>query len=94
MFLVYDDDGILARPFADHHIDAIIKEMQASYNMTNEGDISDYLGMNVTRLEDGHIKLSQPQLIDQIIKVVNFKSNTKSPIYSSAIHHHFEQRRD
>jgi hypothetical protein len=46
-------------------------------NMTDEGDIMDYLVVNVTKLDDGHIKLSQPQLIDQIIKDVNFKSNTE-----------------
>jgi hypothetical protein len=76
MFLVYVDDGILAGPSAEH-IDEIIKEMQASYNMTNEGDITDYLVVNMTKLEDGHIKLLQPQLIDQIIKDVNFKGNMK-----------------
>jgi hypothetical protein len=78
VFLVYVDDGILARPSAEH-IDALIKEMQeASCNtMTNEGDIMDCLGVNVTKLEDGCIKMSQPQLIEQIIKDINFKRNTK-----------------
>jgi hypothetical protein len=38
----------------------------------------DYLGVHVTKLDDGRIKLTQPHLIDQIIKDVNFQSNTKA----------------
>jgi hypothetical protein len=45
--------------------------------MTDEGDITDYLGVHVTMLNDGCIKLSQPHLIDQILKDVNLKGNTK-----------------
>ena len=87
IFLVYVDDGILAGPSAEH-IDAIIREMQQSYNMMDEGNITDYLGVNVTKLDDGRIKLSQPHLIDQIIKDVNFKPNTKpcsTPVQSTTI---------
>jgi hypothetical protein len=45
--------------------------------MTDEGDITDYLGVHVTKLDDGRIKLTQPHLINQIIKDVHFQSNTK-----------------
>jgi hypothetical protein len=76
VFLVHVENGILAGPSVDH-IDSIIAELQESYNMTDEGDITDYLGVNVTILDDGRIKLSQPHLIAQINKDVHFQSNTK-----------------
>ena len=76
IFLVYVDDGILAGPNKDE-INDIMQQMNKRYNMTNEGDITDYLGVNVTKLDDGRIKLSQPHLIDQLIKDVNFRSNTR-----------------
>lgn len=71
VFLVYVDDGILIGPSKDE-IDKIIKELQQVLKMTDEGDLKDYLGVNVEKRNDGSIKLSQPHLIDQIIRDVNF----------------------
>jgi hypothetical protein len=76
IFLVYVDDGILAGPDKEE-IDLIIKQLGEKYKITDEGDITDYLGVNVDKLPDGRVKLSQPHLIDQIIKDVNFRKETK-----------------
>lgn len=45
--------------------------------MTDEGDLTDYLGVNVKHNDDGTILLSQPHLIKQIIDDVNFVKRTK-----------------
>ena len=42
--------------------------MNVKLNVTDEGDITDFLGVNIEHREDGSIKLSQPHLIDQILK--------------------------
>ena len=42
--------------------------------MEDQGDIKNYLGVNVTELDNGRIKLSQPHIIDQIIR------DTKIPL--------------
>jgi hypothetical protein len=76
IFLVYVDDGILAGPRKEE-IDLIIRQLGEKFNLTDEGDITDYLGVNVDHLPDGRIKLSQPHLIDQIVEDVNFKKDTK-----------------
>lgn len=76
IFLVYVDDGILAGPSAEE-IDDIIKALEKRYDVTDEGDITDYLGVNVEKLPDGRVKLSQPHLIDQIISDMNFQESTK-----------------
>lgn len=58
------------------------------YNLTDEGEVDEYLGVKVTRQEDGSIKLAQPHLIDDIIKDMGFKENTKGkpiPALSSSI---------
>ena len=47
------------------------------YDITDEGDLTDYLGVHVTMQEDGTIHLTQPHLIQQIIDDVNFQKNTK-----------------
>jgi hypothetical protein len=77
---VYVDDGIFFGP----SLKAIDKAMQdltkAGYKLEMMGDVKDYLGINFETLHDGRIKMSQPQLIEQILKDVGLtdKSNVKS----------------
>ena len=68
MYVLYTDDSILAGP-DKREIDSIIKEMQqAKLDLTIEGDLQDFLGVNISRKDDGSIVLSQPHLVDQILE--------------------------
>jgi hypothetical protein len=62
VFLVYVDDGIIARPLKEAIDDQVIMDLQTLFKVSNEGDLTDYLGVNIERLDNGSIKLSQPQL--------------------------------
>jgi hypothetical protein len=79
--LIYTDDGILIGN-NDADIDAVIallrtptKETRA-FNMTDEGNLNDYLGVKVEHLDNGSIKLSQPHLIQQVIDDIGFNERT------------------
>ena len=82
IFLCYVDDSLIFSPNAKD-IDQVIKELEElNYDVSDEGDIDDYLGVKVQRLTDGSIKLSQPHLIDQILKDLglhNSDSSDRSP---------------
>lgn len=68
MYVLYTDDSILAGP-DEAEIDQIIKEMkQVKLDITVEGGLEDFLGINIDRRKDGTINLTQPHLIDQILK--------------------------
>ena len=68
MCALHADDSMLAGP-NEAKIDQIMKEMkQAELNITVEGDIQDFLGINIERKDDGSIHLTQPHLIDQMLK--------------------------
>jgi Reverse transcriptase (RNA-dependent DNA polymerase) len=68
MYILYTDDSILAG-LDRNDIEQVIKDIQtANLNITVEGDIQDFLGINISRREDGSIHLSQPQLIAAILK--------------------------
>ena len=87
MFMVYVDDGILIGKTSSD-IDKVIKQLSKHYDITDEGQIEDYLGIHVEHLPSGSIKLSQPQLIDQIIKDVKLTHKDKrrsTPAVSSRI---------
>ena len=78
MYILYTDDSILAGP-DPKEIDQIIKDMQkAKLDITVEGDLQDFLGVNIEQKEDGSIHLTQPHLIDQILKDLRLdKENVK-----------------
>jgi hypothetical protein len=67
MYALYTDDSILAGP-DQKEINQIIKEMEkVKLDITVEGDLQDFLGVNIERMPDGSINLTQPHLIDQIL---------------------------
>jgi hypothetical protein len=77
VFLVYVNDGIFLSP-SSKAIDKAIKELrEAKYDIEDQGNICDYLGVKVTKTKDGKIKLTQPQLINSIIEDLHFQDNTK-----------------
>lgn len=75
-FMVYTDDGIFCGP-DEIEIAQCMVELGKRFEITDEGDIDEYLGVKVTRLPDGTITLTQPHLIDSIIADLGFKENTK-----------------
>ena len=83
VFLLYVDDGIFIGP-DPAEIDRFIASLKhdpkctTSYDITDEGNLSDYLGVKVDYLEGGRMSLSQPHLIQQILNDLGFKDNTKS----------------
>jgi hypothetical protein len=67
MYVLYTDDSILAGP-NDKDIEQAIEDIKsAGLNITVEGDLQDFLGVNIERRSDGTIHLTQPHLIDQIL---------------------------
>jgi len=84
--LIYTDDGILIGP-TPKDINDVIKLLKKkagkedefrAFNMTDEGDLCDYLGVKVDHLPNGAIKLSQPHLIQQILNDLGFNERTVS----------------
>jgi hypothetical protein len=66
VLLIYCDDTLMMGPDATE-LDNIFKLLDKSFNVSDEGSISDYLGIKVTRLSDGRLTFTQPQLIDSIL---------------------------
>ena len=52
--------------------------MKSKLNMTVEGDLKDFLGVNIQR-EDDKFVLTQPQLIDSILKSLRLKKDESAP---------------
>ena len=70
MYTLYTDDSILAGQNPEE-IDDILKLMRKDKLITEEGTIEDFLGVNIDRKSDGTIHLTQPHLIDNILRELN-----------------------
>lgn len=73
----------------NNEINKMIKDLQAKYKLTNEGDLNEYLGIKVERTKDGKgCTLTQPNLIRRILKAVNFseeRKKNKRPVRTPAM---------
>ena len=84
VFLCYVDNSIIISPKADD-IDMMIKELQVNYNVTDEGELDNYLGVKIQRQSNDTITLTQPHLIKSILKDVHMDSpNTSTKPYPAA----------
>ena len=73
MYVLYTDDYILAEPDLKEVDRAIQDTKKAILDTTIEGDIQDFLGVNIDRKKDGTFHLTQPHLIDQILMICDLK---------------------
>jgi hypothetical protein len=74
------DDGIFFGPDLKE-IEQAMKNLDAQgFNLDMMGIVKDYLGINFERLPGGRVKMSHPQLIEQILKDVGLSQGaiTKS----------------
>jgi hypothetical protein len=79
MFVLYTDDSIIAGP-DPKEIDSVIKEIQkVGLDITVEGTLEDFLGVNISRKADGSTHLTQPHLIDQILKDLRLDGDNVTP---------------
>jgi hypothetical protein len=67
IFIVYTDDTILLGPDKDE-IDALVKKLGKTFNIEDQGELSDYLGIKIERKPDGTLEWTQPTLMQSILK--------------------------
>jgi hypothetical protein len=76
MLLVYVDDAIICGP-SSKVIDEIIASLKEDFDVTDKGEIDDYLGVNVSHPTEDTIELRQPHLIQQILDEVGMLPQSK-----------------
>jgi hypothetical protein len=73
MYVQYTDNSILAGPDQKEIEQAVQQMKEVGLDITIEGDLTDFLGVNVDQHEDdGMIHLMQPHLIQQILKDLRY----------------------
>ena len=73
IYVLYTDDSILVGP-SEQRIQETIKQMQeVGLQLTIEGDLEDFLGINIDCTSREAIHLTQPHLIDSILQDLRLK---------------------
>ena len=75
--LIYVDDTIF---FAKDQslIDREITDMKQDFDLTDEGEVDAFLGIDIKYEDDGTITMTYPGLIDQVLKDVNIENESKT----------------
>ena len=81
LYVLYTDDSILAGPNKQEINETIERMKRAKLDLTVEGELTNFLGVNIERKADGTIHLTQPKLIEQILqdlRMTDQKTHTKT----------------
>ena len=97
IYILYTDDSIIAGSNKQEIDKTIALIRQAGLDITIEGDIQDFLGINITRQNDTY-NLTQPQLINSILRDLHLDNATTKPkdvpmASSRILHRHATSKR-
>jgi hypothetical protein len=93
IFIVYVDNGIFLG-LSDKQLSGIINEMRnLELDIEDQGHPADYVGINIKRIKDGSIKLSQRALIDTIIEDADL-NNSKVKAVPAKLNEHLHAHLD
>jgi hypothetical protein len=73
VLVLYVDDAILLSPYKSL-IDSEIRSLQRDYDLTDDGELQDYLGTRFTKHPNGSIELTQPRMVQRILDMVGLGS--------------------
>ena len=92
LLVLYVDDAVLFSPNSTA-INHEIMSLKQSFDLTDEGDLQDYLGTRLTKHPDGRIELQQKKTIDNCLELLGMGPTSKNvkthdtPAESSKILH-------
>ena len=73
--VIYVDDTLLFAK-TNSEIEAMIVKLQEMFELTDEGDVESFLGIQVIH-RDNSIELNRPTLIDKVIETVGLQHDSK-----------------
>ena len=68
------DDVVWVAP-SHAHIDKVLASLKDDFELTIEGDIQTFLGIQFTQLQNGTIQLTQCGLIDRVLKATGMQDS-------------------
>jgi len=76
ILIVYVNDCLLFAK-SDAFLDSFVTSLQSEFNLTCDGDVGAFLGLQLTRTSTGSLELNQPGLIGKIAKECGLDEESK-----------------
>jgi len=76
ILIVYVDDCLLFAK-SDVLLDSFVNSLRSEFNLTCDGDVGAFLGIQFTRTSTGSLELNQPGLIEKIVKECGLDAESK-----------------
>ena len=73
LLIIYVDDACLVSP-SNLKIKREIASLQQYYDLTDNGELQDYIGTRFKQHADGSVTLSQPRMIERLLTIVGLDS--------------------
>ena len=74
VLVIYVDDCLIFT-HKKESADALIQELKKRFTIEDEGNITNYLGINITNPDADTIQMVQPALINRIINTLGLKDD-------------------
>ena len=88
ILVVYVDDAVLISPYKTK-ITTEIKSLQEEYDLTDDGELQDYLGIRFDRQGDGSLLLTQPRMIERVLGIVGLDpDNNQTKLHDTPASEH------
>ena len=78
MYILYTCESIIAGPNQEDMVAVVADLKKENLGVNVEGPLENFLVVNINRITDGRIHLTQPHLIEQIVKDL-VQENPKTP---------------
>ncbi len=86
IFIVYVDDGIFLGPNDQKLISVIHEITKAGLEIEDQGHPADYVGVTITKHDNGCVEFTQRALIDTIINYIHLEDAYTKPVPAKATH--------
>jgi len=84
VILVYTDDTIFIAT-DQQTLDSTLKLLREKFNLTDENDFKTFLGIHLDKTIDGHLHLTQPNLITKVINLTGLTNGKHVPTPATTI---------
>jgi hypothetical protein len=75
IILIYVDDCLIFSPHTAV-LDTVIKHLGTTFKITSDLDVSTYLGIDISKTDQGHLMLRQPGLIGKVITTCGLENES------------------
>ena len=79
LLILYVDDACIIS-HDKRKIQSEILSLKKDYDLTDEGELQDYIGTRFERSSDGSVTLTQPRMIERLMAIVGLRPLTNFEI--------------